>query len=86
MILELGAGCGLVGLYCLRDSKPKKYIFSDHHDLVLNQLESNLKLNYDKDCIQSSIIKLDWINTTNNEMSLKELDLDYILASGLSIQ
>lgn len=76
--LELGAGVGLVGLYCLRDLNPQKYILTDHHDLVLNQLEANLKLNFNDET--STIMRLDWINS--EEFNAKDLDLDLILASG----
>nr|XP_033819269.1 protein-lysine N-methyltransferase EEF2KMT isoform X2 [Geotrypetes seraphini] len=44
-ILELGSGIGLTGLSICKTSTPKKYIFSDCHDLVQQQLRKNIHLN-----------------------------------------
>ncbi|XP_030069474.1 protein-lysine N-methyltransferase EEF2KMT isoform X2 [Microcaecilia unicolor] len=44
-ILELGSGIGLTGLAICKTSTPKKYIFSDCHELVLQQLRKNIHLN-----------------------------------------
>ena len=82
MILELGAGVGLVGLYCLRDAKPKAFIFTDHHEMVMRQLERNIELNYKKECSDGliSVQNLDWINI--EEINENKLKVDVILASG----
>ncbi|XP_029433182.1 protein-lysine N-methyltransferase EEF2KMT [Rhinatrema bivittatum] len=44
-VLELGSGIGLTGLAICKTSKPKKYIFSDCHPHVLQQLRKNIQLN-----------------------------------------
>lgn len=84
-MIELGCGLGLLGLNCLKICKPKKYIFTDSHQKVLNQLKSNISYNYKSNEQETQnlieIERLDWTDLDNCEF-LKENDIDIILASG----
>ena len=44
-IIELGCGCGLLGISTLKEIPVEKYTFSDYNTSVLNNLKDNLKLN-----------------------------------------
>jgi len=44
-IIELGCGCGLLGISILKEIPVKQYTFSDYNKSVLNNLKDNLKLN-----------------------------------------
>ena len=44
-IIELGCGCGLLGISILKEIQVEKYSFSDYNSSVLNNLKDNLKLN-----------------------------------------
>ena len=83
----MGCGLGLLGLNCLKLFSPKKFIFTDCHDKVLEQLQINITLNrdYNNQDLNRSIVvdKLDW-NDLENSVFLNEhdLDIDVILASG----
>ncbi|KAM4632280.1 protein-lysine N-methyltransferase EEF2KMT isoform 1-T2 [Discoglossus pictus] len=44
-ILELGSGIGLTGLAICKSCHPKRYVFSDYHQRVLQQLKENIHLN-----------------------------------------
>ena len=44
-IIELGCGCGLLGISILKEIPVEKYTFSDYNTSVLNNLKDNLKLN-----------------------------------------
>ncbi|KAG8430953.1 hypothetical protein GDO86_019655 [Hymenochirus boettgeri] len=44
-ILELGSGAGLTGLVICKSCSPRKYMFSDCHSRVLQQLRDNIQLN-----------------------------------------
>ena len=44
-IIELGCGCGLLGISILKEIPVQKYTFSDYNSSVLNNLKDNLKLN-----------------------------------------
>jgi hypothetical protein len=96
--LELGAGLGLLGLSCLITGKPKHFVFTDSHSLVLNQLENNVLYNFEKDSISRQInrqefenkkitlVRLDWTDYTDCELFTKlngNLNIDLIIASGI---
>ena len=44
-IIELGCGCGLLGISILKEIPVEKYTFSDYNSSVLDNLRDNLKLN-----------------------------------------
>ncbi|XP_049759571.1 protein-lysine N-methyltransferase EEF2KMT isoform X1 [Elephas maximus indicus] len=44
-VLELGSGAGLTGLAICKTCRPKRYVFSDYHGRVLEQLRENIFLN-----------------------------------------
>ena len=44
-IIELGCGCGLLGISILKEIPVNKYTFSDYNMSVLNNLKDNLKIN-----------------------------------------
>ncbi|XP_076243638.1 protein-lysine N-methyltransferase EEF2KMT [Calliopsis andreniformis] len=45
VILELGCGVGLTGLYIIKQCSPKQYIFTDSHRAVLQMASNNVKYN-----------------------------------------
>ena len=45
VVLELGSGPGLLGVLICKSCNPHSYIFSDHHEKVLELLCDNLKIN-----------------------------------------
>lgn len=45
VILELGSGAGLLGVFCCKICEVNSYIFSDHHKKVLELLQDNIKIN-----------------------------------------
>ena len=79
---------GLLGLNCLKICKPKKYLFTDSHQKVLNQLKSNILYNYDSSKQETNdlieVERLDWTDLDNCELfkEARSLDIDIILASG----
>jgi len=88
-VLELGCGLGLLGLNCLKICKPKKYLFTDSHQKVLNQLKSNILYNYDSSKQETNdlieVERLDWTDLDNCELfkESRSLDIDIILASDI---
>jgi predicted nicotinamide N-methyase len=44
-VIELGSGCGLVGMSTLMNTECKHLVFSDYQDQVLNNLVNNIQLN-----------------------------------------
>lgn len=44
-VIELGSGCGLLGIASLLNTNLKHFCFSDYQDLVINNLIDNIKLN-----------------------------------------
>ncbi|NXW63228.1 EF2KT methyltransferase, partial [Eurystomus gularis] len=44
-VLELGSGIGFTGIAICKTCRPRRYIFSDCHPHVLNQLRENIHLN-----------------------------------------
>jgi len=96
--LELGAGLGLLGLKCVQTGKPKHFVFTDSHTLVLNQLEKNVLYNFEKNSISTqisrlnfdtkiiSLTRLDWTDYTECELFTQlddNLNIDLIIASGI---
>ncbi|CAN2391126.1 methyltransferase activity [Pristimantis euphronides] len=90
MILELGSGIGLTGLVICKTCSPKKYIFSDCHQKVLQQLRENIQLNGFTLSEEHSgtrrnretaisVIELDWESV--KEEQLLYLDADVVIAS-----
>ena len=73
-IIELGCGCGLLGISILKEIPIKNYTFSDYNTSVLNNLKDNLKLNgisvNDK---KIEIKELDWKNY--GQMESNEYDI-----------
>ena len=73
-IIELGCGCGLLGISILKEIPIKNYTFSDYNTSVLNNLKDNLKLNgisvNDK---KIEIKELDWKNY--EQMESNEYDI-----------
>ena len=67
-MLELGSGVGLLGLHCLKTKRIKHYTFTDCHDMVLKQIETNVLLNYDK-----SLVTLRNSDAENKLVSISEL-------------
>ena len=59
-IIELGCGCGLLGISILKEIPVETYTFSDYNSSVLNNLKDNLKLNK--------------ISTKDKKIEIKELD------------
>ena len=44
-VIELGCGCGLLGLTCLMYTKCNNLVFSDYQDTVLKNLITNIEMN-----------------------------------------
>ncbi|XP_014277194.1 protein-lysine N-methyltransferase EEF2KMT isoform X2 [Halyomorpha halys] len=83
-VIELGCGSGLTGLVILNAKLlPKKYIFTDCHPLVLDQLKHNLNINIsgkdwprlaDKTVVD--VVEFNWEETLNTNLeNFKEADL-----------
>ena len=70
-IIELGTGCGLLGISILKKINVKYYTFSDYNDDVLNNLKENIKINKINNK-NYEILKLDWkdYNTINNKYDI----------------
>ncbi|KAI5623101.1 protein-lysine N-methyltransferase EEF2KMT, partial [Silurus asotus] len=71
-VLELGSGAGLAGVSLCRVCKPKKYIFTDCHQGVLQRLHKNLQrngLNQDDDTDVSVCVReLNWEHAQDEEL------------------
>nr|CAD2182101.1 unnamed protein product [Meloidogyne enterolobii] len=87
-ILELGAGCGLVGIllanqFYLNKNKEIKLILSDSDNFVLELLNKNIKLNFGNEIIEDNLIieskYLDWNNFIPNDLP----PADVIVASDI---
>lgn len=76
-MLELGSGCGLVGLTAAtllqnaEEEKEDKVIFTDYNPVVLENLQKNIELN-DFD-VDHEVLGLDWFDQEEHqEQHLKE--------------
>ena len=73
-IIELGCGCGLLGISILKEIPVEKYTFSDYNESVLNNLKENLKLNgISVNHPNIEIKKVDWKNY--DKMAPNEYDI-----------
>lgn len=87
-IIELGTGCGLIGLASLHFTDCSSFTFSDYQDNVLKNLEVNIKLNASH-CNTTNITsiiegrytieKIDWRDYANYNRQC----YDYVLGSEL---
>lgn len=59
-IIELGTGCGLLGISLLMKTKCNYLTFSDYQDSVIDNLKDNINLNSIKNNNKYNILKLDW--------------------------
>ena len=81
-IIELGTGCGLLGISILKQIPLiSHYTSSDYQDSVLNNLNNNLAKNNLKDNKKYDILKLDW-----RDYQKIDLKYDIILGSELIYQ
>ncbi|XP_053550436.1 protein-lysine N-methyltransferase EEF2KMT isoform X2 [Bombina bombina] len=77
-VLELGSGTGLAGLAICKSCFPKKYIFSDCHQQVLQQLKENLLLNgYLLDKPPGHLVTEDGSSSETNTTEISVLELDW---------
>lgn len=86
-VLELGAGVGLLGLNCLRKYDPQRYIFTDCHQLVLDQCKRNLDHNQmisNGSEKEVKVANLDWMFPQDCDLWNRDgsLEINLILASG----
>ncbi|NXS58604.1 EF2KT methyltransferase, partial [Brachypteracias leptosomus] len=85
-VLELGSGIGFTGIAICKTCCPKRYIFSDCHPRVLNQLIENIRLNgfvlgpETSPCIQteSQGQETEAVNGQNPKLIVAELDWDSV--------
>ena len=60
-IIELGTGCGLLGISILKKTECNHLTFSDYQDSVIDNLKDNIKINIPKISNEKyNILKLDW--------------------------
>ena len=60
-IIELGTGCGLLGISILNKTDCNHFTFSDYQDSVIDNLKDNINLNVIKKYKDKyNILKLDW--------------------------
>ncbi|KAM6956887.1 protein-lysine N-methyltransferase EEF2KMT [Aplochiton taeniatus] len=80
-VLELGSGVGLTGMVICRSCSPLRYLFSDCHHSVLENLKDNVQLNgltSQQNCTVS-VEELDWGNVSQEWLS--EIGPDTVIAS-----
>uniref|UniRef100_A0A0R3RTD8 FAM86 domain-containing protein n=1 Tax=Elaeophora elaphi TaxID=1147741 RepID=A0A0R3RTD8_9BILA len=59
-ILELGAGCGLLGIALAASGLAKNITLSDGNDGVLKVIRDNIRSNFPKNCDIFNVIFLEW--------------------------
>jgi tRNA1(Val) A37 N6-methylase TrmN6 len=79
-VIELGAGSGLAGMCISKLFTPSEYVFTDHHEDVLQKLQDNLKLNKLEENPSLKVAKLDWTDVAERDLALWSPDV--ALASG----
>lgn len=83
-VLELGSGAGLTGVAVCHACKPKKYIFTDCHETVLQRLRSNVQRNglseEDGTGVSACVQELDWEHAGDEEV--RGIGADTVIAAG----
>mmetsp|Transcript_37948 Transcript_37948/g.82545 ORF Transcript_37948/g.82545 Transcript_37948/m.82545 type:complete len:444 (+) Transcript_37948:230-1561(+) len=86
MILELGAGCGLVGLTAAtllkQSGNETRVIFSDYLDQILDNLKRNIRLNNLDDSDRAAVTGLDFFDQPGNDDSVCDSPLCWIDMDG----
>ncbi|TIC40601.1 hypothetical protein E3Q08_03690 [Wallemia mellicola] len=76
-VLELGSGCGLVGMAISKAFKDLEVFSTDVDDNVLSRLESNISLN---NINNNKTLKLDWFH---HNYLIKQLQPDIVIAADI---
>lgn len=85
-VLELGSGVGLLGLTCLKLLNCKEFIFTDSHDLVLEQINKNILLNTPENHLKAHVYELNWQEPQSSKLNDEVLSqIDLLLASGMML-
>ncbi|KAL3120350.1 hypothetical protein niasHT_001163 [Heterodera trifolii] len=79
--LELGAGCGLVGISFAASNASAKVTLSDAHPAVLRQLRENVALNFDCSRSSQSLVSVERLDWTDFERRTLPKDAELIIAA-----